>query len=201
MRIAVRFGPACFTLLSLLAFFLRVKDMIPAWLFVVLMILNFPLSAAGVLGIYWATSQASEGLVRRLLAAEDIPPARTYPNQDLLIAQGRHAEAADYFRDHLTVDPEDNQARLRLAELLETRLADLDGAERVYLEVRRRRPTPREELAATNGLIDVYRKAGRRDRLKVELARFADRYRGTAAGEAAARELKALKAEDSAAGA
>ena len=71
------------------------------------------------------------------------------------------------------------------------------GAERLYLEVRRSSPTPHQEMAATNGLIDPYRRTGHRDRLTVELARFADRYRGTPQGEAAARELKELKAAQS----
>src|SRR5207302_1489800 len=56
-------------------------------------------------------------------------------------------------------------------------------------------PPPRRQFTATNALIDLYRRTGRRDRLTVELARFAERYRGTPHGEAAARELKELKAE------
>ncbi len=67
-------------------------------------------------------------------------------------------------------------------------------AELLYQEVRRIRPPPQQEMRAANGLIDLYRRTQRRDRLRVELARFADRYRGTAAGDAAARELTALKA-------
>jgi hypothetical protein len=54
-------------------------------------------------------------------------------------------------------------------------------------------PDPRQEMRAANGLIDLYRRTGRRDRLRVELARFADRYGGTAAGDAAAREVSELK--------
>jgi hypothetical protein len=42
-------------------------------------------------------------------------------------------------------------------------------------------------------LIDVYRREGNRGRLMVELARFAERYRGSAAGDAAARELMEMK--------
>jgi hypothetical protein len=50
-------------------------------------------------------------------------------------------------------------------------------------------------MRAANGLIDLYRKQGRRDRLLVELSRFADRYRGTPGAEAATRLLRELKAE------
>ena len=67
------------------------------------------------------------------------------------------------------------------------------GAEALYKEVQARRPSPREEAAATTGLIDQYRRTGRRDRLIVELARFAARFRGTTAGDAARRELAELK--------
>src|SRR5438552_3432914 len=82
-----------------------------------------------------------------------------------------------------------------LAELYERHLADPEGAEQQYLEARRGSADPRRQFTATNALIDLYRRTGRRDRLTVELARFAERYRGTPHGEAAARELKELKAE------
>ena len=59
-------------------------------------------------------------------------------------------------------------------------LDDPAEAERLYLEVRRLQPEPGHEMRAANGLIDLYRKQGSRDRLMVELARFADRYRGYA---------------------
>jgi hypothetical protein len=48
-------------------------------------------------------------------------------------------------------------------------------------------------MRAANGLIDVYRKLGRTGRLMVELARFVDRYQGSALAEGAARELRELK--------
>jgi len=92
------------------------------------------------------------------------------------------------------VEPEDIDARLRLADLLERHLKDDAGAEREYVEVRRRATDARQQMMASNGLIDVYRRSGNRGRLVVELARFAERYRGSAAGDAAARELKELKA-------
>ena len=50
-------------------------------------------------------------------------------------------------------------------------------------------------MRAANGLIDLYRKKGRRDRLMVELARFANRYRGTPGADAASRLLQELKAD------
>jgi hypothetical protein len=79
--------------------------------------------------------------------------------------------------------------------LLETQLKAYDEAERLYLEIRAAQPpaTGQELLRAANGLIDLYRKMGRTDRLKVELARFAARYRGTPLADGAARELRELK--------
>ena len=169
--------------------------MISAGVFVALLVANVPITVAGVRLIAHSVSRTSVLLAKTLLAAGDIPPPRSYPEQDLLIARGQYAEAAEYFRDLVRVDPDDCDPRIRLAELLERHLADPAGAEQQYLEARRRSADPRRQYAASNALIDLYRKSGRRDRLKVELARLADRYRGTAHGDAAAQELKELKAE------
>ncbi|HEY6784416.1 MAG TPA: hypothetical protein VI159_05660, partial [Gemmatimonadales bacterium] len=68
-------------------------------------------------------------------------------------------------------------------------------AEQLYLEVRRSKPDERREMAAANGLIDLYTRTGRKDRLKVELARFADRYAGSQHAIEAKRRLDELKAD------
>ncbi|OLD05561.1 MAG: hypothetical protein AUI99_01290 [Gemmatimonadetes bacterium 13_1_40CM_3_69_22] len=195
LRIALYFGPACFIILSALWFKLLRDGVISAGVFVALLVANVPITVAGVRLIAHSVSRTSVLLAKTLLAAGDIPPPRSYPEQDLLIARGQYAEAAEYFRDLVRVDPDDCDPRIRLAELLERHLADPAGAEQQYLEARRRSADPRRQYAASNALIDLYRKSGRRDRLKVELARLADRYRGTAHGDAAAQELKELKAE------
>ena len=106
MRVVVYFGPACFAILSLLWYFLLAKNAIPGWLFPVLLLLNVPLTVAGVFLIHTATGRASHGLVKTIFAAGDIPPPPTYPRQDVLIVRGQYTEAAEYFRDHLTIDPE-----------------------------------------------------------------------------------------------
>jgi len=195
LRIALYFGPACFIMLSALWFKLLRDGLISTGVFVALLVVNLPITVAGVRLIAHSVSRTSVVLAKTLLAAGDIPPPRSYPEQDLLIARGRYAEAAEYFRDLVRVDPDDCDPRLRLADLLERHLADPAGAEQQYLEVRRRSADPRRQFAITNALIDLYRRTERRDRLKVELARLADRYRGTAHGDAAARELKELKAD------
>jgi tetratricopeptide (TPR) repeat protein len=195
LRIVVWFAPAALVMLSGLWLFLARQGTIPMWVAVVMLVLDVPLIAVGVLLIHHGTNRASEGLVHTLYAAGNIPPPRTYPRQEVMIVRGQYAEAADYFRDHLVAEPEDNEARLRLADLLERHLDDAAGAERLYLEVRRTNPDRNQEMRAANGLIDLYRERGRRDRLIVELARFADRYRGTPGAEAAARMLRELKTE------
>jgi tetratricopeptide (TPR) repeat protein len=172
---------------------LYAQGSIPGWLLAVLIVLDLPLIALGVLGIHAFTNRTAKGLVHAIYAVGDISPPRSYPRQDVMIVRGQYQEAADYFRDHLTVEPDDNEARLRLADLLEQRLDDLAGAERLYLEVRGREPTRGEEMRASNGLIDLYRKQGNRERLLVELGRFRDRYPGSPGAEAAARLLTELK--------
>src|SRR2546425_10007564 len=134
------------------------------------------------------------------------PPRSTlFPYTTLfrsLIVQGKYAEAADWFRDHLRIEPGDHESRLQLAHLLEMRLKGYDEAERLYLEIRDAEPaaSPYEQMRGTNGLIDLYRKRGQTGRLKVELARFVERYRGSALAAGAARELKELKEIDSTSG-
>ena len=193
LRIALWFAPACIIMLSFLWYLFFHRGWISGAVFGLLVVLNFPIAAIGVFVIRAAVAGASTGLVRTLYSTGDIAPARSYPREEMLIARGEYREAADYFRDHLTVEPEDNEARMRLAALLETRLGDDAGAEALYKEVRTRATSPRDEAGAANGLIDLYRRTGRTDRLAVELARFAERYRGTKAGDAAARELAQLK--------
>jgi len=196
LKVAVFLGPPCFVMLSFAWYFCARQQWISGGVFLLLVVLNVPLTVVGIFAIHRAVGAASTGLVKTIFAAGDIPPPPTYPRQDVLIARGQYAEAAAYFRDHIRIEPGDHEARLQLAHLLETRLQGHEEAERLYHEVRRQQPDPRQEIRAANGLIDLYRRVGRRDRLRVELARFADRYRGTAAGDAAARELKELKAAD-----
>jgi len=194
LKVAVHFGPACFVILSAAWYFCARQGWVSGSVFLLLLLLNVPLTIAGIVAIHRLTGAASTGLVKMIFAAGNIPPPPTYPRQDVLIARGEYAEAADYFRDHLRIEPGDHEARLQLANLLETRLKGHEEAEGLYQEVRRMQPDPRQEMRAANGLIDLYRRMNRGDRLLVELARFADRYRGSAAGDAAARELTDLKA-------
>src|SRR5205809_56033 len=197
-RVAAWFVPACFTMLTSLWFFMLNKGWISGVAFSVLTILNLPIAIAGAIAIHRAVGSAAVFTVETIYAVGDIPPPPTYPRQDVLIVQGKYAEAADWFRDHLRIEPQDHEARLRLAHLLETQLKGFDEAERLYLAIRNANPAanPREQMSAANGLIDLYRKMGRTARLRVELARFVKRYRGSPLAEGAARELKELKETD-----
>jgi tetratricopeptide (TPR) repeat protein len=195
LRVAAWFGPACYGMLSMLWYFLFHKGWISGGVFALLLVLNLPLTVLGILVIHRVVGSAAVGLVHTIFAVGDVPLEPTYPRQDVLIARGQYAEAAEWFRDHIRIEPDDHEARLRLAQLLESHLQGYDEAERLYLEIRKAQPpaTPREQMRAANGLIDVYRKLGRTDRLKVELARFVDRYRGTPFADGAIRELQQLK--------
>jgi len=198
LRVATWFGPACFVMLSGLWYFMWDKGWISGGVFLFLLILNVPITIGGIFVIHRAVGEASVLLVKTIFADGDIAPPPTYPRQDVLIVQGKYAAAADCFRDHLTIEPGDHEARLQLAHLLEMRLKRYDEAERLYLEIRNAEPaaSPFEQMRATNGLIDLYRKLGRTGRLKVELARFVERYQGSPLTAGAARELKELKEID-----
>ncbi len=198
LRVIVLFGGPCFVMLGASWYFMLEKGWISLLVFVLLLILNLPITAAGVIAIHRTVGSTAVLMVKTIFANGDIAPPPTYPRQDVLIAQGKFEDAAEWFRDHLRVEPGDHEARLRLALLLETRLKGYDEAERLYLEIRHVKPPgdARQQMQAANCLIDLYRKAGRTDRLKVELARFVDRYRGSPQAEGAARELKELKARD-----
>jgi tetratricopeptide (TPR) repeat protein len=200
LKAIVLFGGPCFIMLGALWYFLVQKDVISSRLALVLTVLDVPLALLGAIAIHAAVGRGSGSFVNLLYAwGSSTPPARAYPRQETLIIRGQYAEAAEYYRDYIRVTPDDMEARLRLARLLEQHLKDDAAAEQVYLELRRLAQDRNDEFAASNGLIDLYRRAKRTDRLRVELARFAERYKGSAAATAAARELSDLKAGDTAA--
>jgi Arc/MetJ-type ribon-helix-helix transcriptional regulator len=128
-----------------------------------------------------------------VLAGGNITPEPAHSGMESLIARGFYPEAAEQLRAHLVAAPGDHAARFKLADLYRRHLDNPLAAERLYLEVRSATVAPREEMFAGNMLIELYRETGRKDRQIVELARFAERWRGTAAGRSAAAALKELK--------
>lgn len=195
LRVVLLFGCPCFVMLSALWYFMLEQGWISALVFGLLLFVNLPLSAAGVIAVHRTVGNTAVFVVKTIFADGDIPPPPTYPRQDVLIVQGKYAEAADWFRDHIRIEPGDHEARLRLAMLLETHLKGYDEAERLYLQIRNAKPPgdARQQMQACNLLIDLYRKTGSTDRLVGELARFVERYRGSPQAAGAARELKELK--------
>jgi tetratricopeptide (TPR) repeat protein len=183
-------------------FSLVIGGMISIWLGAAghLSFLGVVLAFAFGAGVGWAAERlvlhSATGLVGTIFAAGNIAPPPSYPVADTLVVRGKYADAAEYFRNHLRAHPEDFAARLRLADLDVAHLADYGDAERLYKEVRDAREDPRRELAAYNGLIDLHTRTGNRDRLKVELARFADRYVGSQHALEARRRLDELKADE-----
>src|SRR5260370_9848004 len=128
-RIAIYFVPACCILLTAAWFSLLARGVISGLVFVVLLLLNLPIALTGVWLINLSLRHAAVTLGRALLAAGGIPPPPSYPNQDLLIAQGHYAEAADYFRDHLRIAPDHVSAPPRLPAPPHRQLGQTHGAQ------------------------------------------------------------------------
>jgi hypothetical protein len=163
--------------------------------FLLLLFLNIPfLALVGGL-LLWVVNRSARTWVDTVSGAGNIAPAASFSFQESLIIRGMYAEAAESFRGHIAANPGDNDARLALAKVCTSHLDDSPGAERLYQEVRRNRPTARQESMAANQLIDLYRATGQVGRLKSELARYAERYAGTRAGVEAKRLLMEMKQE------
>ena len=159
-----------------------------------LLILNFGFIALIAWLILRSTGVAAHAFTRTVYAHGNIAPDPTFSAEESLIIRGKTAEAEAMLRARILARPAELESRLKLAELLE-QLERPEEAERIYLDVRGLHPSPRVEMTAVNRLLNLYRRTGRHDRLKVELARFADRWKGTSAGGHAGRLLRELKAD------
>jgi len=148
------------------------------------------------LAMYGAIGVAAGGLIRMVTGAGNLPPAPSFSYQESLVMQGRHQEAADAYRKHLASRPADHDARLALAELLAGTLARPVDAEGEFLAVRSSDASGKQEFVAWQALIDLYARTGQRGKHLAELAKFAERYRGTIDGAAAKRVLTELKEAD-----
>jgi tetratricopeptide (TPR) repeat protein len=157
------------------------------------------LLAGGVAGLGIGTAiligshLIGHGVVHLVTAAGNLAPGPSYSYQESLIARGRFTDAADAFRAHLALYPGDHDARLALAGLLASHLADPAGAEQLYREVRVADPSARRDWVVSQALVELYHGTGERGREMAELSRLADRYRGTRIGKGAKQALMALK--------
>ena len=141
---------------------------------------------------------AAGGVVQMLTGAGNLTPAPSFSYQEALVMQGKPAQAVESFRDHLGQHPTDQEARLALAALLAGAANNLAEAEREFLAVRAGKMTDRQEFRASQALIDLYAATGQRGKYMAELARFAERFRGTAPGDGAKRALGELKKDGAA---
>jgi len=137
---------------------------------------------------------AAHGFAKVVYATGDLAPTPGYSAQESLVARGFYAEAVDSYQELLREHPEDVNARFNLAWIHWKHRHDPLAAERIYLVIRDAKASPAVQRRASNALIELYRETGRRDRLLVELARFADQYRGTPEGESTRKYLQELKA-------
>jgi tetratricopeptide (TPR) repeat protein len=132
-------------------------------------------------------------LIGAALAGGNLPAAPAHSGMESLVARGFYREAAEAYTRWLVERPEDHLARLKLGDVHREHLGDPATAEQLYQEVRRAAAARDLELSASNRLIELYRAQGRHDRVLVELARLAERFRGTVVGTRAAEALRELK--------
>jgi tetratricopeptide (TPR) repeat protein len=151
--------------------------------------LGFPLGVVVGLG----SRMAGEQLVKTITASGGLPQPESFSYQEALVMRGMPDAAREAYEAHLATHPDDLNARLALARLWREKLGRPDCAEALYLEARRSKPSPEQEFAIGNALIDLYRASGQLGREMAELARFAERFAGTNAGAAAKGALQRLK--------
>jgi len=190
LKLIVWLGGPTYVILAVLFILGRISGGV----FVLLLVLNLGFVPLVAWLILRSSEKAATGLARTIYAQGNLAPAPTFSAEESLIIRGKTGEAEELLRGRILARPAELESRMKLAELLE-RTGRYDEAETIYLEVRRLQPSARVEMTASNRLLNLYRKTGRHDRLKVELARFADRWKGTTAGDHAGRLLRELKDE------
>jgi tetratricopeptide (TPR) repeat protein len=187
---------ACTVFGIMVAYYLLAKDRIGIVGAVGVLLVAWVLSAVVTFGVWTMSGVVSRGLVQTMTGAGNLPPAPGFSLQESLVARGKYQEAAEAYLAHLERTPDDPYARLALAGLLREHLGDPAKAERVYLEARARRPPPNIEFSIANSLIDLYHRTGQHGRELAELARFAERFRGTPEGARAREAIARIKAGD-----
>jgi tetratricopeptide repeat protein len=146
-----------------------------------------------VIAAQWALDKFSWAAGSILLpTGRSTPAPREYSEQESLIIRGQFAEAADSFRDIVADNPQNIDARMRLGALLERECNDTAAAEQCYRVVRRLTPTPEQDWAASNALIELHQRTGEAGKLRIELQRIARQYRALPIGGEATRRLELL---------
>lgn len=193
LRIVVLLGGPVLFILAMALYFVLRGSHLPGLVVLGLYLLLVPLTGGIILLVDAATSRSAAGVIHALHAAHTAPRPQGFSRQEALVAQGRHEEAATAYRLHLLGAPDDIAATVALGRLLGGPLGDTPGAEAAYQSARRLGPDAGWDRVIANDLIDLYERTGQDGRMRVELARFADRYRGTREGDAATERLRAMR--------
>lgn len=177
----------------LLGWFLEHSGRMSARAAIGVMALGIPVGLLAGLGVWYLSHASSTSLVQVITGAGNLRPTEGFSYQEALVARGKLEEARLAYLDHLRQNPGDVNARLALARLFNDHLKSPEQAEREYLDARGQQPSAEQEFVIGNGLIDLYRAQGQRGKEMAELARFAERFAGTDAGERARQALRNLK--------
>ena len=193
LRITVLLGGPTLIIGAFTVYFIFGRFHLPAWLLLPSYLLLIPLTVGLILVVDLVTTRSAHGVVIALHAGHAKGPGTGYSRQESLVAQGRPQEAVTAYRQRLIEHPDDVAAMVALARLLGGALADTDGAEELYERARAGRPGGDWERVIANDLIDLYRKTAMDGKLRTELTRFAELFRGTRAGDAAGAQLDRLR--------
>ena len=190
LTLAVRIGPPLMLILMLIEFaFFRNR-------FIWFIVPDLAATALFILGARWGLEQFARGAGSILMpSGKGTPTGREYSEQEALIVRGHYVEAADAYRAIADDEPSNIDVRMRLGALLAKHCADPDGAAFSYRSVRRLSPTPHQDLAASNALIELYQHTGAAAKITAELMRLSRQYGDEAIGRKARDHMERLRAE------
>ena len=186
---------ACTIFGIMVAFYLTTQDKIGLGGAVAILLAAWLIAALIAIGSWRFSGMAGRAFAKTVTGAGDLPPAPGFSYQESLVARGRYADAADAYRGHLATAPRDFHARLALAAVLRDHLRLPLEAAAELVEARRLNPPVPFEFAIGNALIDLYGRQGDRGRELAELARFAERFKGTPEGVRARDAIARIKTE------
>lgn len=157
-------------------------------------------AVAASCGMYFVTltiAERSAAVAQTIYnpSGDSTPPKREYSYAESLAIRGRYREAADAYELHCAEDPSDPEPYFRLARLCRDKLGEHEKAVSWLKRVRTEaRLDSGKDLLATQEIIEIYTHKLRDPRKAIpELARISTKFPGTAAAEAAARELTEMR--------
>lgn len=177
----------------LTAYLYRDLERISPQAFWVWVVASVPIGLLVALLAWFLLGQFSAGFIHVVHAGGNLRPDPGFSLEEAMIARGDYRNARDTLAARLDGGAHDLTIHLRLAELHARWLKDPVAAEQAYLAARKLGGDDRQRATVANGLIDLYRASGQTGRLMTELARFAEAYPSTRAGQDARRELQDLK--------